>query len=444
MECFLLSGRLLVLLISSFVNMTTENEITSSSNVENSFSSGDSQFHDTTESFVAPVVSSSSECNGTNSCRHFSRNLTTGLQNCYCDGVCEDCCNLTECHSSFDPLKCVHVGCNCRSLLVLNAGEFEYVDENAVSFNDLTLEVQLNTSRGLPVVCASLSQNEVPLHSYIAYIGDSLSILGCILVLITFCLFKELRTFPAKIIINIAIVILATNVLIILSVSGATKSLMLCDAVAIMLHFFMLAQFSWMTIMCFEMCRSFYHASRLIPFRMKSMRCKLVVYHILAWTVPLIIVVISVIVNYSTSSFVLYGSNPRWEEIICSIVDFLALIVCLLIPGGILVLLQLILFSAGIYFLVSSSKSKKSSSGEKSTPYLRVLLAMFFASNIMWVIAFAAFVSRVSWVWYPFLILFSIQGFVLFFGFYGTKRVLKLYTATCSKFYHSSTSLSNV
>ena len=59
----------------------------------------------------------------------------------------DDCANMS-------------VLCDCESLVALNASEFEYVDENTVSFNGLTLEVQLNTSQGLPVVCANFSQNE--------------------------------------------------------------------------------------------------------------------------------------------------------------------------------------------------------------------------------------------------------------------------------------------
>ncbi len=102
-----------------------------------------------------------------------------------------------------------------------------------------------------------------------------------------------------------------------------------------------------------------------------------------------------------------------------------------------MLLLQLILFAVGGFYLVKSSRNRSSGNGKKNTPYLRVLLAMFSASNLMWILCIIAVASNISWVWFPFLILFSIQGFVLFFGFYGTRKVLNLYIAMFSKFYHS-------
>ncbi len=80
----------------------------------------------------------------------------------------------------------------------------------------------------MPVIYTNSSQNSTEqifgyLGGIITYIGDSLSIIGCTLFLVTFSLFKDLRTFPAKIVVNIAVVILVTNVLVILSVNGAAK-----------------------------------------------------------------------------------------------------------------------------------------------------------------------------------------------------------------------------
>ena len=183
-----------------------------------------------------------------------------------CDGKKE----LDECVFKTDNLDdCANMSvlCDCESLVALNASEFEYVDENTVSFNGLTLTIELNTSQGLPVVCANFSQNETVLgeslreklagSDIIFYVGDTLSIVGCSLLLLTFCLFKELRTFPAKIVVNIAVSVQLTSVLRIVTVGGAFKISGFCDAVAISSHFFTLAQSLWMTIMSCETCLSF-------------------------------------------------------------------------------------------------------------------------------------------------------------------------------------------
>ena len=357
------------------------------------------------------------------------------------DEELEKYCSLL---SAMDLANCANLSlsCDCESLVVLNASEFEYLDENTVSFNHLNLEVQLNTSQGLPVVCANFSQNGTlphecslelpPGYTVLLYLGFALSILGISLVFVTFCLFEELHTFSAKIIVTITIALLGTKLLSFLPHIEAIRYSGLCDVFAISLHFFILAQFSWMTIMCFEVCHSFYHASHLIPVQMERKRYKLLVYQIVGWTIPSIIVVATVIVNYSTSGLVQYGLNPDWNRA-CWIRHSMSELVAFVIPCALFIVLQCILFALGGYFLVTSSKNRNPDSSKKNTPYVRVVVAMFFSSNLLWVLGLITVKVNTFWVWYPFFFLLVIQSFVIFLGFYGTKRVLKLYVAMFSK-----------
>ena len=353
---------------------------------------------------------------------------------------------LHECQSAIrieDHFNCSSLvaSCDCDSLVTLNATEFEYINEDVVLFDGLNFEIQLNTTEGLPVICSNFSHGqhflEYPAgYELITYIGSSLSIFGCSLVFLTFCLFKELRTFPAKLILNIATVVAVTNSLTVLTVSEAIGgNSALCQTVAIVLHFFVLCEFSWMTILCIEVCRSFYHANRLIPVRREGLKWKLVFYSILAWSIPLVIVAISVIVNFTSQTLVDYGTNPERGERLCWIVHFNSAVVAFLVPVVALIFMQLILFMVGGFFLILSSKKKvRSGRSEDSVPYLRVFFAMFFSSNLLWVFGFIALGTGYLWAWYPYLILISTQGFAIFFAFYGTKKVWLLYIAKFSKF----------
>ena len=49
-----------------------------------------------------------------------------------------------------DNISNLTLSCDCELLVPLNASEFEYVDGNTISFDDMTLAVQFNTSNGLP------------------------------------------------------------------------------------------------------------------------------------------------------------------------------------------------------------------------------------------------------------------------------------------------------
>lgn len=75
--------------------------------------------------------------------------------------------------------------CGCESVLALNASEFEYVEGNNVSLNGLCLEVWFNTSQGLPVICEDELPHEHTRFEILSYVGNSLSILCCCLLLLT-------------------------------------------------------------------------------------------------------------------------------------------------------------------------------------------------------------------------------------------------------------------
>ncbi len=69
----------------------------------------------------------------------------------------------------------------------------------------------------------------------------------------------------------------------------------------------------------------------------------------------------------------------------------------------------------------------------KGTPYFRIFFVLFFASNIMWVFGFVGLLIGMEWAWYPFNVLLSSQGFIIFLGFFGTKKISKLYVSPFAK-----------
>ena len=72
---------------------------------------------------------------------------------------------------------------------------------------------------------------------------------------------------------------------------------------------------------------------------------------------------------------------------------------------------------------------------DNKTPFLRLNIAISTATPLPWVFGFIAILVRTSWAWYPFIVLISLQGFVIFIAFLFTKRTLNLYLGlfSCSK-----------
>ena len=343
----------------------------------------------------------------------------------------------------------LNITVDCESTIALNDSEFEYAGDNTVLFHGELKEIQFNTSQGQPVICVNFTQNGTvnatrriyiyPIgYDYITYVGCSLSIIGCCLVILTFCLFKDLRTLPTKILVNITITMISNNILVITTASRAGSFIVLCEILAIFTHFFTLAQFIWMTVMCAEVAHTLYLASRLIKVDPNTNNRKFIIYCVLSWGTPLATVSICAVLNYFTDNLIKYGRNLNMESNSCWINDFYSAVTVFLVPIVAAILLQSILFIVVCFFLFLSKKKKSSSrdggasSRGSKTPYLRLLFALYFSSNIMWLFAFFGVSigqARADWVWYLFTVLQSLQGLVLFVVFFGTKKVLMLYVS---------------
>ena len=326
---------------------------------------------------------------------------------------------------------------DCNVTIALSDGEFEYTEDNTVLFRGEVLEIQSNTSDGKPVICVNFTQNGTrarlytypPGYDIITFVGCSLSCVGCCLVLVTFCLFKELRTLPSKLLVNVTFTVLATNLLTILTVSDGTSNYIMCQAVAILLHLFMLSQFMWMTIMCAEVAHTFYLASRLLQSDSDRTSQKLVIYSIFSWGIPFVIVATSVVLDFCTPNLVRYG---RLDSGSCWITHLHSALAVYIAPISISIVIQCVLFGVVGVFLCMSCKTKTAQVDGKSIPYSRIVFALFFATNILWLLGLMAVLVNTDWSWYPFTILQSSQGFIIFLGFFCTRKVLNFYVSKFS------------
>ena len=163
------------------------------------------------------------------------------------------------------------------SLIQLNNSEFTILDNETLNFGGEVYEI-VGYTNGSPVIYTNFSQNgtsevivTVFFYSYpvgiiiLTYVGCLLSVIGCVIVLLTYSLFKELWTLPGKILMNLSAAILAISLFLLAGIplfSLAEKE-KLCHMTAIFLHCLALSQFSWMTVMSCELSRTMTRASRL-------------------------------------------------------------------------------------------------------------------------------------------------------------------------------------
>lgn len=91
---------------------------------------------------------------------------------------------------------------------------------------------------------------------YITFTGGLLSITSLCFLLAVYLSFKELRNLPGKCLINLSCSLLCYQTLLICSEKSKEVEAV-CKVVAVCLHFFVLAAFSWMSVMAFDIATTF-------------------------------------------------------------------------------------------------------------------------------------------------------------------------------------------
>ena len=241
---------------------------------------------------------------------------------------------------------------------------------------------------------------------YISLIGCSLSSLGLFLILLTFILFNEWRRkLLHKVHFNLSLAILCTMVIFIIGISQ-NKKVWLCRSVAIGLHYFFSASFSWMMVEGFLLYLKIVRLKR-EPIS-KFMRIALV----FGWGVPVI-----PIVAMLSHNITLYdgGIIDHKESEICWISSkgfkygFLPLLVLTLV-------INFVFHFAILYKLKFDKLMIASTASEKDIQKMQIKTAIltFFLLGFTWTFGLLAVSGARTVFSYLFCTFNSIQGFVLF------------------------------
>ena len=327
------------------------------------------------------------------------------------------------------------------ALIALEDSEFTYVDDSEVVFRGEATVVIFWTATGRPVVCSNFEQNgtifinittNVTTLQFVfpkgfaiaSYIGCSLSVAASFFLLVTYSLFKELRTLPSLLLMSLSLAFLVGDLLILLGSFLVSISLVQsrapCVVVAILLHYFFLARFCWTNMIAFEMVRTFTAAMKLMPvLSTRAKRTVFAVYSLIGWGVPLLITLVSIIVNFASDSLVRYGVDTCWiNDVHSTVVAFVA-------PLALSLLFNLLSF---IWIVVNLCKNYTlNKTGKQNQLNVRLYVAVFSVMGLTWIFGFIAILARSSWAWYPFIILNSTQALVVSLSFTCTKKIAGYY-----------------
>lgn len=272
---------------------------------------------------------------------------------------------------------------------------------------------------GKPAICitpsSDSSRTDVVLV-VISNVGISLSVVCLLLVLITYSLFKELRTVPGVNLMNLCLSLLLAHSLFM--AAGATHIHLICTSIAVLLHYFYLSSFVWMSIIAFDTYRTF---SRTCHTRQRTGKLK-ARFLAFGWLPALVFVVICFSLDQSGLVAIGYGgrdhcwiNNPRSNTFV------------FVIPVAFSILFN------GLFFLltvISIRKIKKQTQKVGNAANSRRSMVLFVKLAVLlgftWIFGYLKILVS-SYFEYPFVILTSLHGVYIAVGFVFTARVKKMY-----------------
>ena len=223
---------------------------------------------------------------------------------------------------------------------------------------------------------------------------------------------------------NLAATILATCVFLLIGIPlfALSEKEQLCHTTAIFLHWLILCQFSWMSVMSFELAWTLVRATRLKLARAKAVQRNIfTAYMLVGWGLPTAVTGVCIAVNYTTN-YIQYG-----EDGFCWIGHTESFYVAVLVPVALSLVLNGITFCVTSYLLFKAQRGEAKLQKQKSTSYFRIYLSVFSVTGLTWVFGFVAILARDNWAWYLFISLTSTQGFTICVTFLFTQKVGSLY-----------------
>eukprot|EP01132_Coremiostelium_polycephalum_P009732 gene9732-11951_t len=254
---------------------------------------------------------------------------------------------------------------------------------------------------------------------YVVDVMLALSLAGSFFTVLTFMLFVKLRTYPIRLILYLCMAIFFAQFFFFISFEAYHT--LFCLPSAIILHYFFLADFIWTFCVAFN----FY---QMIVKRNRDAESFEKYYHMCAWGLPMIVVVIMA----ATGKYRNRGG-------FCYMENELPVFLGFFVPGLLVVCANAVIFFFIAREIHDTLKNAPRSDKKEKSKEFRVYFSIFVSIGLSWIFGFIMtfFDDGVTDV--IFLVLFSIttplQGFLIFLSYCLNDKVIKSYASALSKIF---------
>ncbi|KAL9970849.1 hypothetical protein ACROYT_G023300 [Oculina patagonica] len=253
---------------------------------------------------------------------------------------------------------------------------------------------------------------------YFTSVGTLLSIISLCFLLGVYLMFKELRNLPGKCLINLSFALLCFQTIFL----GAAKSKevdVLCKAVAILLHFFILAAFSWMSVMAFDTANTFKVQVRGTRKQPSEIRKTFIKYYTVGWGLPAVIVAFCSALDFTGTFHFGYGNLTY-----CWISDKTAKAVGMVTPVSLALIFNIVCLTKNIHAIRRLQQGASLATNNNSRASLTLIcIKLTTVMGLTWILGLIANWKQTAFLQYPSTVLNSMQGFFIALCFTTTKKV---------------------
>ncbi|XP_041483074.1 G-protein coupled receptor Mth2-like [Lytechinus variegatus] len=302
---------------------------------------------------------------------------------------------------------------------------FEYVPNNSVRIciihdNFSSVEEQVEEDTTIKPVNVQL------IYSHVLFAVSTL----CLVLLVgTYLIFSELRNFQGCAILTFAVTLLISQICLQYVAPYARRTTALCQGVAVLAHFTLLCAFAWMTLLAFDLYRSFKGTQTRTHHSPNSRLKRYARYSLVGWGIPLLLVIVSLGLHFTENDIfpLEYGSGRN-----CWVYPVLANIILFISPIVLSLVANVVLFILTVINICRTTKMTRSALQQDRSHrhVISELLIYFKISCLMgfsWLFGLVAALGTTPALWYIFITVNGLQGISVFFSFGLNARVRKLW-----------------
>lgn len=240
------------------------------------------------------------------------------------------------------------------------------------------------------------------------------SVFFLLFLFLTYIAFRTLRTVPGLILMNVVVSLICTQIIFTIS-NLLERGRSDCVIFGILLHYFWLALSCSQLTCCLHMCQVFALSKR---WHSSNSKKTFYFYVIFTYTVPFLLVVLSVSSNLLRNSSVGYGIN------VCFVEDTYSNLLTFVIPVAVSCISSMLLFLKTVGSIFCRTKVQKS---KEDVSYVVISLKMFSVTGGVFIFTIIDAFLQLSAFSFLTSLLTSLQGFFIFLSFFTSRHVLSLF-----------------